>query len=369
LVLIGLASDIDGYLNDASAIQYTGAQDVSGDSAAVLTLTANDGAGDVVLGTVNVDLTAAADATVLTGLVSDVTVVEDVAADVDLSAVSLLDADANAGFALTLSASSGILNAVSSATVIVTGAGTGALVLTGLASDIDGYLNDASAIQYTGAQDVNGDSAAVITLIANDGAGDEVLGSVNVDIAAVDDTTAISGLVSDVTVLEDAGSDVDLSSMVLTDVDANAGFTLTITANTGILSAYSNGSVSVSGAGTGTIVLTGIAADIDAYLNDGAAIQYTGVQDVNGNDAAVITLTANDGAGDIPLGSVNVDVAADNDATTLTGLVSDVTAIEDVASDLDLSAVVLTDIDANTGFTLTLSMTTMRYYKHILKHI
>lgn len=74
LTLVGTASGIDTYLNSAGNVQYTGAADVTGDNADTLTLTANDGGnagagggGDVALGSVNVDITAANDAPVITG--------------------------------------------------------------------------------------------------------------------------------------------------------------------------------------------------------------------------------------------------------------------------------------------------------------
>ena len=133
------------------------------------------------------------DLTTISGLPTDVVVVEETAADLDLSAVSLGDVDGNVGFAVTLTADTGTMTATSGGLVTVTGSGTGALVLTGLVADIDTFLNTASAIQYTGGTDVAGDNAATITLSANDGFGDEALGSVNVDITAVSKTVQVGG--------------------------------------------------------------------------------------------------------------------------------------------------------------------------------
>ncbi|MEP5731791.1 MAG: DUF4214 domain-containing protein, partial [Sulfitobacter sp.] len=60
ITLVGMAADINTYLDIASNVQYTAASNVSGNAAATITVTANDGngSGDVNLGTVNVDVTA-----------------------------------------------------------------------------------------------------------------------------------------------------------------------------------------------------------------------------------------------------------------------------------------------------------------------
>jgi uncharacterized protein YjbI with pentapeptide repeats len=358
LVLTGLAADIDTFLNPTSAIQYTGAQDVFGNDAATITLSANDGVTDEALGSVHVDITNVNDLTTISDLPTDIVAVEETALDLDLSAVNLGDVDGNATFAVTLTADTGTMTATSGGSVTVTGSGTDALVLTGLAADIDTFLNTASAIQYTGAQDVFGNDAATITLSATDGVTDEALGSVTVDITNVNDLTTISDLPTDVVAVEETALDLDLSAVSLGDVDGNAGFAVTLTADTGTMTATSGGSVTVTGSGTDALVLTGLAADIDAFLNTASAIQYTGAQDVFGNDAATITLSANDGVADEALGSVNVDITNVNDLTTISDVPADVVAVEETASDLDLSAVSLGDVDGNTTFAVTLTADT-----------
>jgi hypothetical protein len=166
--------------------------------------------------------------------------------------------------------------------------------------------------------------------------------------------TTISGLPTDVVAVEETASDLDLSAVSLGDVDGNAGFAVTLTADTGTMTATSAGSVTVTGSGTGALVLTGLAADIDTFLNTASAIQYTGGTDVAGDNAATITLSANDGVTDEALGSVHVDITNVNDLTTISDLPTDVVAVEETASDLDLSAVSLGDVDGNTTFAVTL---------------
>jgi len=65
ITLQGFAADINTYLDTASNIQYTGASNVSGNDAATLTITPNDGTTDGTAAMVNIDITAVNDAPVL----------------------------------------------------------------------------------------------------------------------------------------------------------------------------------------------------------------------------------------------------------------------------------------------------------------
>ncbi|MDM8160382.1 cadherin domain-containing protein [Labilibaculum sp. K2S] len=385
LSLTGAVANIDTYLNTASNIKYTGASNVNGNDAATLTLTANDGGytgtgdgTDVSLGTVNVDITAANDDPSISGLPTDITVSEDIASNVDLSVATLSDVDAGSNsIVLTLTASAGTLTASSGGSVTISGSGTGTLSLTGAVANIDTYLNTASNIKYTGASNVNGNDAATLTLTANDGGytgtggGTDVsLGTVNVDISAVNDDPSISNLPTDIAASEDIASNVDLSAATLSDVDAGSNsIVLTLTASAGTLTASSGGSVTIGGSGTGTLSLTGAVANIDTYLNTASNIKYTSASNVNGNDAATLTLTANDGGytgtgggTDVSLGTVNVDITAANDDPSISGLPTDITVSEDIASNVDLSAATLSDIDAGANsivLTITASAGTL----------
>ncbi|MDO6482713.1 beta strand repeat-containing protein [Shimia thalassica] len=129
-----------------------------------------------------------------------------------------------------------------------------------------------------------------------------------VSVTPENDPTTFTGLVSEITVLEDTPSDLDLSAIELGDADNNEVFRLAITADSGTMSALSSGTVAVFGSGTSSLLLAGLASEIDAYLNAGSAVQYTGALDVFGSPAAQVTLTANDGAGGIPLGTVQVNI-------------------------------------------------------------
>ncbi len=379
LTLTGTASNIDTYLNTASNIKYTGASNINGDDADTLTLTGNDGGntgsgggGDVALGTVNVDITAVNDDPAISGLPTDITVEENAASNVDLSAATFSDADSGASdVTLTITAGSGTLTASSSGGVAISGSGTGTLTLGGTASKIDTYLNTASNVQYTGALNVTGNDADTLTLTGNDGGntgsgggGDVALGTVNVDITAVNDDPAISGLPTDITVEENAASNVDLSAATFSDADSGASdVTLTIAAGSGTLTASSSGGVAISGSGTGTLTLTGTVSNIDTYLNTASNIQYTGALNAIGNDADTLTLTGNDGGntgtgggGDVALGTVKVDISAANQDPAISGLPSEVAVTEDTASNIDLSLATFSDADSGANdVTLTIA--------------
>jgi hypothetical protein len=146
--------------------------------------------------------------------------------------------------------------------------------------------------------------------------------SSNITLSNVNDDPFLLGLPLDVSVIEDVSSNIDLSSLTFTDPDAGANnITVNITVGAGILTALSSGGVTVGGSGTGNLILTGSVVNIDTYLNSVSNIKYKGDLNVNGDNATIITLTANDGGNtgsgggtDVALGIVNVDIIAVNDA-------------------------------------------------------
>ena len=363
ITLVGSAADINTYLDTTGNITYQGAANAAGNNSATLTIAVSDGSANLASNPdMDIHITAVNDNPTISGLPSDVTVSEDAASDVDLSAASLADVDTtDADFTLTIAAGAGTLSAVTGGGVTVSGSGTSSMTLTGTVSNIDTFLNTSSNIQYTGANNVNGNNATTLSLTANDqdGSGNVSLGSVNVDISAVNDNPTATGLPSDISFTEDTAASLDLSAVTLADVDSSdPDFVLTLAASTGTLSAVSGGNVTVSGSGSGTLTLTGTVSNIDTYLNTSSNIQYTPGADVSGDNAATLTITGNDqdGSGNHSLGTVNLDMAGVNDNPAIASLPSDVTVSEDTASNVDLSAASLTDVDSTgSNFTLTLA--------------
>ena len=158
-------------------------------------------------------------------LPSDVVVVEDVMTAVDLSSVVLADPDANTELlTVTLTTSTGgNVWASSDFDVTVFGSGTSTLTLVGGLSDLNNFFSTTTRFQYQhGTTHTSGDNADTIQLAVNDqgntgigGGTTIVLGSVNVDITAVNDAPVrLTGTVSDLTVAEDSGfTSLGLSSV------------------------------------------------------------------------------------------------------------------------------------------------------------
>jgi len=259
--------------------------------------------------------TGANTAPTVSGLPADITVTEDVLSNVDLSAATFSDTDGDS-LMVTLTASAGTFTSSSGGGVTISGSGTGTLTLSGSAANINAFLDTVSNVKYTGAANVNGDNAAIFTVKANDGTADSSVGTVNIDVSAINDNPGISGLPSDITVTENEASDVDLSAATFADIDSGVGsVTLTITAGAGVLSATSGAGVTVAGSGTATLSLNGTAANIDSYLNIPSNVKYRGPADLGGNNATTLVLVANDGGntgtgggGNVSLGSVNLDI-------------------------------------------------------------
>ncbi|MBF0326422.1 MAG: tandem-95 repeat protein [Alphaproteobacteria bacterium] len=339
------------------AIHYDNTSDAPGTGDRIIRFALRDAQGYTVADTRTISVTAVNDAPTLATLPASITVTEDVAGNVDLSAATLGDVDSTgAGFTLKIAAGAGTLAASSSGGVTVSNSGTGTITLTGTRANIDTYLNTAANIQYTGA--ANSTTATTLTLTANDqdGSGEVAVGTVTVNITAVNDAPTLATLPASVTVTLNVAGNVDLSAATLGDVDSTgAGFTLKIAAGAGTLAASSSGGVTVSNSGTGTITLTGTRANIDTYLNTAANIQYT--SPANSPASTQLTLTANDqdGSGEVAVGTVTVNITGGNDAPTMSGLPASITTPQ-FRGIVNLSAATLSDVNSTgAGFTLKIA--------------
>jgi Ca2+-binding RTX toxin-like protein len=126
-------------------------------------------------------------------------------------------------------------------------------------------------------------------------------------VSAQNDRPSATGLPTDVTVTEDVASILDLSAVTITDWDTGA-ITVVLTASAGALTATTGGGVTVTGSGTGSLTLRGTASAIDTFFNTASNIRYTGAANANGDNAATLTITADDGTGTVALGTVNIDI-------------------------------------------------------------
>ncbi|WP_197092639.1 cadherin domain-containing protein [Labilibaculum euxinus] len=288
------------------AATFTPTPNLSGTNTATISFTTNDGTATSSAVSVTFNITAVNDDPSISGLPTDITVSEDIASNVDLSAATLSDVDAGSNsIVLTIEASAGTLTAGSGGSVTIGGSGTATLSLTGSVANIDTYLNTSSNIKYTSASNVNGSAAATLTLTANDGGytgsggGTNVpLGTVNVDITAVNDKPTASSFTTS-TIYENTTYAFVTVNFGYSDDDGDPLDHVRITA------VPANGSLWVDADGSGTINGAESAlsnngtvskADLDAgklkYLNtNGTSSSFTfDVSD--GTDYSTSTYTA-----------------------------------------------------------------------------
>ena len=192
--------------------------------------------------------------------------------------------------------------------------------------------------------------------------------TMNVDVNAVNDDPFNSGtLPASITATEDVASNVDLSAINLSDVDSDMGnLTITLTTGSGgTLNATSSGGVVVGGAGSGTLTLTGTQSDLNTFLDTASNVQFVSSSNANGTGADSIQVDVTDngnmgsgGGGTIDLGNISVDIDAENDDPINAGsLPGSVTVTEDVATNVDFSAIDLQDVDSASS-NLTMTFTT-----------
>ena len=352
--------------------------DVTGGGSGTSPYSSGTAQGTLVVDAINDDPT-------LTGLVSDITVVEDTASNVDLSAVTLSDVDSGSNdITLTITAGAGTLAASDSGGVTIGNTGTSAITLTGTVSEIDTYLNTASNIQYTGASDASGNDATTLTITANDGGNsgtgggtDVALGTVNVDITGVNDAPTLSaGPYTFTATDEDTTTTGVLVSTILggttsSDPDNDTlGVAVTTTTGNGTWQfSTDNSTWTAFGSVSGSAALLLDDSTYVRYVPDGdngesAAITFAAWDQTSGtastNDSASTADVTGGGSGTSPYSSGTAQgtlvVDAINDDPTLTGLVSDITVVEDTASNVDLSAVTLSDVDSGSNdITLTIT--------------
>ncbi|WP_083099534.1 DUF4347 domain-containing protein [Pseudophaeobacter leonis] len=317
------------------------------------------GTGNTRLGIDNINFTLSNYAPVLTGTPADDVVTEDVAAAIDLSAYALGIRQGDS-ITLTLAVDRGTIASTDgdgvTSGVTVANSGTASMTLQGSVADLNSYLSDSEVIEFNTASDDT--TTATLTVTPNDGTADGTADTVSISVTDVNDAPAFSvAPPSDETGYEDQVGNLDLSSATFGDVDS-ASVTVTLSVDTGTFGTPADGAA-VGGGVTETLVsatsitLVGAPADIDSYLNTASNITYTGPANANGDNVAVVTISANDGdgSGDVTLATFNIDIFSVNDAPVLDnvygdnsssiavgGGAQDVTALNDAAlSDVDSS--------------------------------
>ena len=306
--------------------------------------------------TADLSITAINDAPIIGGIIPiDITTTEGMLSHIDLPSLEFSDIDGD-DLTVTLTASTGTLlgNGVIVG-VTVSGTATSELILTGNVSDINTYF-DITSILYIPPSNITGDDVATFTIVANDGFVDSLASTINIDIVAVNDAgPTISGRIpTDITVIEDTASNIDLSSLEFADIDGD-NLTVTLTASTGTFTLFLDGKASNE---TNLLSISGTASELNAYFDTASNIQYIGASNIIGDDAATFTIVANDGTFDSSINTVNLDIIPIN-APIIGGTIpTDISIIEDIAIDIDLSSLEFTNINEDNLTVVTLTAST-----------
>lgn len=351
------------------SLEFKGAENVNGTPAHYLSLIVTDngntgsgGGGSIILGTVPINITAVNDAPTNTGTPPTQTVVEDVLSSLNLSALTLADIDSTS-LTVVLAVDAGTLEATTGGSVTVTpsNVASNSLTLVGTTASLNAFLDGTTNIKYLTL--LNSNTPATLSISVSDNVAPAVnLAPVAINITPANDPPTSSGTLLDITVAEETPTPVDFSPVTLADIDAGTATTrLTLTTGSGAIS------VVVPGPLTGLITVGGIAtartiegsiANLNTLLAGTGTIKYIGATDVVGSNVDTITAVFSDlgntGGGPltVAVGTIQVTITGVNDAPTVAGtLPADVQVFEETATAVDMSAVVISDVDAGSGIT------------------
>ncbi|QTX19400.1 DUF4347 domain-containing protein [Comamonas aquatica] len=273
-----------------------------------------------------------------------------------LGLITFSDVDSTLGVA-TFSVGSGTLSAIGAGGVTVGGTAT-ALTLSGTLANINNFIA-ANRLLYTPAANASGD--VTLTININTTSVSDATTTVTLQVAAVNDAPVITAPAS-ISVTEDVSSVI--SGFSFSDVDAGANtVTATFSVPSGTLSATTGMGVTVGGAGTGELTLSGSLADINAFIAANS-LTFKTAQDSTTN--VVLTVTLNDkgssgsGGEQTDTQTVTLNVSAVNDVP-VNNVPGAQTASQNIALGFNTAngnAISITDVDAGNGLmTVTLTAT------------
>ncbi|MFN3352451.1 MAG: beta strand repeat-containing protein, partial [Brevundimonas sp.] len=307
LVLTGTAGDINAFIAGAG-VTYLPAANATGD--VTLTVVADDGGatgadpglsgtGSSEAATTQVTLTIAPVNDAPQASIAAATYGASEGAALSLKGqLSVSDVDAGAGaVTVTLTVTEGVLTVSAGGSgATVQNSGTGAVTITGTISQINALLStdSTSVVSYQNSLDTPS-ANTTLTLSVDDegnaGAGGAMQSSDTavITVAAVNDAP-----VNVVPGAQSVNEDMPLvfsvangNAIVVADTDAGgAPLTVTLAVAQGVLTLAQTTGLSVTGDGTGTIVLTGSATDVNAALD---GLTYQGALNFNGSDTLQIT--------------------------------------------------------------------------------
>ncbi|MEM6469383.1 MAG: cadherin-like domain-containing protein, partial [Planctomycetota bacterium] len=345
LTLSGSLADINATL---ASLTYQGDANFNGSD--TLTVLSTDSNSDTDSDTVAITVNAVNDDPTDAGsLPNDISVTEDVLSNVDLSTVDFSDVDAaSSNLTVTLFTSTGGELTLAADGSLTFGGTATSRTITGTLADLNSYFNNASSIQYLhGTPNINGDNADTITVVINDngntgsgGGADQTLGVVNVDIAAVNDTPAVTGPGSSYVVNEQTPLAIHGTGFSIADVDASSGLmtaTLGVTEGAITIVEGDSGVTITAGNGSTGVTLTGTLAQINSLLTGSGTGTITYIN--NSDDPstnATLQVTVNDGGNTGTDPGLTADASSEEDAASqviVINAVNDAPVITNLAGD------------------------------------
>jgi hypothetical protein len=223
-------------------------------------------------------------------------------------------------------------------------AGTGVMTLTG-ATSVANYQTALRSITYNNVSEAPSPAARTVSFSVTDFKGEaSSVVTAQITVAAVNDAPTASNLSAAEAFIEDAGA-FSLTDIVVADVDSPT-VTATLTLSNiaaGSLSTATSGAVT-STFSSGVWTASGAVANVNVLL---AGVTFTPAANFAQNFN--IATSVDDAVAAAITGTKVVTVTAVNDNPLMSGLPTAITVIEDTASNVNLSAAALSDVDAASG--------------------
>lgn len=308
----------------------------------------NGALGPVVNGTIHVDVSPVNDAPINVLPTTPQVAQED--QPFVIQGLQVKDVDAGSSpIKITLSVEHGTLTLPAGSGVTVVGNGTGSLVLTGTLAALNALLS--GGVTYQGNSDFHGSDA--LTMVTNDQGNTGSGGALSdtdvlpIEVQPVNDAPVNQLPTAPLVAQED--QPYTIHGLQVKDMDAgSSAIEVRLSVAHGTLNLLAGSGVTVTGNGSGTLVLSGPLDAINALLSGG--VTYQGKQDFNGQDQ--LTMVTNDlgnsGSGGALSDTdvVAIEVQPVNDAP-VNQLPASMTVKED--GSLSLSGVSVKDVDAGSA--------------------
>jgi hypothetical protein len=291
LTLSGSLANVNA---DLAALSFTGTAIGAGS----LAIATSDGNGGSDSHTIGITVTSPADQAPVTAVPGNQSVVDQ--SLLALAGISIADADgAGQSFTVTLTGTDGTVSTGGGAGTIA-GNGTANLILSGSLANVNA---DLAHLSFKGAAI----GAGSLKIVTSDGAGGSDSHTIGINVTDAAPVNAVPGSQSLLN-----GSSLALPGIAISDADgASQTFSVTLTGTDGTVST-TGGLGAISGNGTGSLVLSGSLANVNADL---AHLSFKGTA-VGAGSLKIVT---SDGAGGSDSDTIAINVTAPQPHTLMVG--------------------------------------------------